>query len=507
MVIRNLTTLFGVILIASMIGGSAGAIDVEYIGAITDGLHSPTSVVASNDVVAVLDPYASSITLFSPDGPIIRKIHLPGDAHSLIRLSETMYAFCDRSRQAVIAYDMAADRQYDYIDPEFGLIDPVDLVFDGVYLHILDAGQSAISVADPSGDSYDKILLKDESGEPLKFASSLAYDSKRRLYYVMDQTNSRICRFDSEGHYLGSLASFGSKDGQITRGGEIEFTDNDLILVTDRYQGRVSVFDDDGAFRGSFGAAQIGETPLSIPTGISVDENGLIYVVSTMGASISVYYLPPAADDAEVSTAIQQFPEDGSEINRERIILETFVEAYHAADRVKGFEFQIFGDSETDIPLTESPLVSSLSYIDLQGDRQRVSASWSPEWGFHEDTVYWWRSRVHTNDSAGFWTARNSFTIENLPRTYRLDQNVPNPFNPETRLSFNLGDESDVVLEVINILGQKIRNLVEERLPSGDYQVIWDGTDDEGRQSASGIYFYRLRAGDFTQTRKMVLLR
>ncbi len=504
---RKLTIRLAIILVAGLTGAGAAALDVEYVGSIVEGLHSPTSVVAGEEFVAVLDPYAGNLSLFSPDGPVVRKIHLQGAAHSLTRIAFQTYAFCDRARKTVAAYDFAADRQFDYLDMQTGLIDPVDLVLDGSSLHVLDAGNSAIVIFDENRIPIDIISLKDETGTNLRFASSFAYDAGGKSYYVFDQTNSRICRFDIEGKYLGSLASFGSGEGRITRGGDIELTSYGQILVTDRYQGRVGIFGSDGDFLGFFGAHQNDRPSLSIPTGISIDENGLVYVASTMGASVAVYYLPPIVTEAELLTVMQHYPEDGAEISAKNLTLEAYIEAYQAAEQITGFEFQIYDNESAVTPLDESMLIDPDSHIDLPGGRQRVSAYWTPGFDFKEQINYRWRSRVHTVDTVGEWSALKSFYVTALPRHYRLDQNVPNPFNPETRISYTLADESDVVLEVIDLLGRKVRTLVQDRLPAGDYQVIWDGTDNEGRQTASGIYFYRIQSGEFSQSRKMVLLK
>jgi hypothetical protein len=89
-----------------------------------------------------------------------------------------------------------------------------------------------------------------------------------------------------------------------------------------------------------------------------------------------------------------------------------------------------------------------------------------------------------------------------------LNSNYPNPFNPETTISFTIANnQSDVSIEVFNIKGQKVRTLVSDKLEVGEHSVVWNGTDDNGRGVASGIYFYRMRAGDFTATRKMILMK
>ena len=96
-----------------------------------------------------------------------------------------------------------------------------------------------------------------------------------------------------------------------------------------------------------------------------------------------------------------------------------------------------------------------------------------------------------------------------LPKVFSLAQNSPNPFNPATTISYSVpeGTLVQVKLTVYNIRGQLVRTLVDEVREPGSYTVYWDGRNDAGRQVASGVYFYRMRAGDFVQTRKMVLLK
>ena len=85
----------------------------------------------------------------------------------------------------------------------------------------------------------------------------------------------------------------------------------------------------------------------------------------------------------------------------------------------------------------------------------------------------------------------------------------PNPFNPTTTISFNLTAENaeNAELEIYNLKGQKVKTLVNEKLNAGQHSVSWSGNDENGRSVSSGIYFYKLKAGDFEQTKKMMLLK
>jgi hypothetical protein len=94
-----------------------------------------------------------------------------------------------------------------------------------------------------------------------------------------------------------------------------------------------------------------------------------------------------------------------------------------------------------------------------------------------------------------------------VPAAFALHQNVPNPFNPVTRIRFDLPRTARVRLNIYDVSGKLVRKLVDAEMEPGSKDILWDGRDGGGRSVASGIYFYRLTAGDFVQTRKMVLLR
>ena len=100
-----------------------------------------------------------------------------------------------------------------------------------------------------------------------------------------------------------------------------------------------------------------------------------------------------------------------------------------------------------------------------------------------------------------------SASASGLPQEFALRQNYPNPFNPATTITYQLPSEEAVSLSVYNPAGQKIRQLVRDVQQAGVHSVLWDGRDDAQISVASGYYFYRLEAGDFQQTQKLLLLK
>jgi hypothetical protein len=120
-------------------------------------------------------------------------------------------------------------------------------------------------------------------------------------------------------------------------------------------------------------------------------------------------------------------------------------------------------------------------------------------------------------------TTSVDFDEDQKPFIFTLFQNYPNPFNPVTKIHYVVegrqteaavggrstadGSSTPITLKIYNILGQKVRTLVDETKRAGSHEVIWDGKDDRGKEVASGIYFYKLTAGSYQKIRKMVLLK
>ena len=93
------------------------------------------------------------------------------------------------------------------------------------------------------------------------------------------------------------------------------------------------------------------------------------------------------------------------------------------------------------------------------------------------------------------------------PLTFSLDQNAPNPFNPDTRIRYSVPKSAQVHLVIYNLLGRKVRTLVDQVQTAGTYEVIWNGLNVQGQSVSSGIYLYRITSGDFQENKKMTLLK
>jgi hypothetical protein len=94
-----------------------------------------------------------------------------------------------------------------------------------------------------------------------------------------------------------------------------------------------------------------------------------------------------------------------------------------------------------------------------------------------------------------------------LPDEYILYQNYPNPFNPATTIRFGLPEKSNVHLEIFDILGRQVVTLADKPMEAGYHEIIWDSRNRSGGEVSTGVYFYRLKAGEFNSIKKMLILK
>lgn len=115
--------------------------------------------------------------------------------------------------------------------------------------------------------------------------------------------------------------------------------------------------------------------------------------------------------------------------------------------------------------------------------------------------------QVNEIDMKSFATD-GSVAMKNMPTSFALDQNYPNPFNPSTNINYQVPENGrNVRIDIFNITGQLVRTLVNKTHNAGEYNVVWDGTNDVGQQVSSGVYFFRMASTGFVNTKKMVLMK
>ena len=129
--------------------------------------------------------------------------------------------------------------------------------------------------------------------------------------------------------------------------------------------------------------------------------------------------------------------------------------------------------------------------FDSDGDMDLIAAGVRAVWLLVNEAA----SAVHDYDGPA------------LPRAYALEPNFPNPFNPATTIEFAVPEPAQVRLDIYNVLGRRVVRLIDAPMQAGFHERTWDGRTADGAPAPSGIYFYRLRAGAFSATRKMIMLK
>lgn len=124
--------------------------------------------------------------------------------------------------------------------------------------------------------------------------------------------------------------------------------------------------------------------------------------------------------------------------------------------------------------------------------------------GIRGNRTYWYKLQEVKTGGLGLEFGPYSLTYR---VAFGLEQNVPNPFNPTTAIKYSIAQDVNVSLVVYDVAGRRVRTLVNEKQRADAYRVTWDGLNDTGERVASGMYFYKLAAGPYTQTKKMMLLK
>lgn len=149
-----------------------------------------------------------------------------------------------------------------------------------------------------------------------------------------------------------------------------------------------------------------------------------------------------------------------------------------------------------DMMTTEPADIETLFYDDFEtGDLAGWDSAYTP--------YVWW----HITDDSILVYDDTDIKDRTKPCRFALRQNIPNPFNPTTDISFSVPSVADVSLVIYDISGKAVRTLVNEQMQSGEHRIMWNGKDDNGIPMPSGIYFYRLKVGEQMATRKMMLIR
>jgi len=173
---------------------------------------------------------------------------------------------------------------------------------------------------------------------------------------------------------------------------------------------------------------------------------------------------------------------------------ETSSETDHAGFNLYRQEVDFFNENRA-AKLNRSMIMgkSPYSFVDR-------SAEFGP-------TYYYWLEDISVYGHKALHGPISGNLASALPHVYRLEQNYPNPFNPTTTIKFSLPKPSRVEIFVVNVLGQRVRTLIDANIKAGFHQTVWDGKNDFGNDVGSGIYFITMKSGNVTKLRKVMLVK
>jgi RNA polymerase sigma factor (sigma-70 family) len=326
---------------------------------------------------------------------------------------------------------------------------------------------------------------------------SVAIDSVGNVY-VADCWNHRIQKFDSNGKYLKKWGSQGEGDGQFLYPGDIAINKSGDIYVAD--QNRIQKFDSNGRFLLKWGSWGQGDGQFQVPIGIAIDSSGSVYVADCNNHRIQKF-------DSKGNFLMKwgfQGNSDG-EFRWPWDIATDSDDSIYVADtdnyRIQKFnkegkfiaKWGSYGSGDMKFKRPEGVAVSNSGYV------------YVTDWFAHCIKVY--RSPGWKSVDSG---SKQPTTWGQVKKT-ELYQNYPNPFNPETWIPYQLGEDTRVEIRIYTSDGQLIRTLNLGRKQAGTYtskekSAYWDGKNEAGEHVSSGIYFYTIQAGDYSDTKKMILI-
>jgi hypothetical protein len=335
----------------------AVAAEVRYVGAILNGPSAPTSLTISDHGIGVLEPYARQVEVFTADGVLESQVNIKGDARGLALLQDRIYLFCDDDAATVYAVDLDDGRQWEFLG---GLAKPVDVIVSGNHCFVLDGDRRSVVVCGPDGGVQETVALPNPTGMDPGWLADLAYDHLRQIFYVFDQTNSRVLAYSRTGVYQGDFCGFGTHEGEVSRGGEIVCDSDGWIFITDRYQGRVVVFDSAWNFQLNVDSIDFGQDRLMTPTGFAVDSAGFLYVAATEGASIHIFHLDKSTTSVGDLLARAVSPGTGDDLPVDNLQFVAGVQAPANQAHQVVADFRLFDLADMITPVAEAtnvPLV------------------------------------------------------------------------------------------------------------------------------------------------------
>jgi len=362
-------------------------------------------------------------------------------------------------------------------------------------VYFAETQNSKIRKYSPRKDSLFAFSARRSDSTGLNWAVSIVLKDSTTIY-IADGYAHAIKAFDRQGNLLLRFGSFGTNAGQFRQPCGIALDHKGRVFVSDRLNNRIQVFDSTGGFLFQFGSQGQDSGKFNSPTGITITPNGLVYVSDTRNNQLQVFdslghYLKTikAVDSLGLDTPLGICSDKYGDIFVADARHNRIVELNPYGERT--FDFGGQGDSlwqfRTPVGVASSPGAHYLYVADM-GNR-RVQ-----------------KFIVIEEDTTG-GGPQGGAGVQVLPLVYDLGPAIPNPSKGQTTFRYALPKESRVNFTIYNVTGQVVKEFNQGKQKAGYYSNQWDGRSNLGHRVGAGVYFYRLTAGSWVKTRKMIVIR
>jgi hypothetical protein len=380
-----------------------------------------------------------------------------------------------------------ATYRFDGCDGPWGFTDGIG--YDGSDNTIWHSDDIADSIChfDTLGNYLGSVVPKDAAGNPLGLISGNIV-GKGNILYIGRNGVGEIVQIDkTTGNYINSFATVGGRDEDLECD-VINFAPLEVIWSKDAYDNTVMAIEvEEGtcicAGEPEIITVELDIKPQSCPNPLNTNSKGVLPVAILGTMDFDVYDVDPATVLLEGVPPLRWNYED----------VTTPVEPrYDTCDcTTEGAD----GYMDMTLKFDRQAIVAALGAVS-DGDVLVLTLT-----GMTYDST-----EIEGRDCVRIIKKKASM-LSGGNATVSLDGAHPNPFNPETQISFSLTERMQVSLMIYNILGEKVKTLVNKEMDAGTHSIHWDGRDEAGNSVSSGVYFYRLRTDGFDQTKKMIMMK
>ena len=363
-------------------------------------------------------------------------------------------------------------------------------------LFVAETQNSKVRKYSPKKDSLFAFSARRSDSTGLNWAVGMALKDSTILY-VADGYGHAIKAFDKQGNLLLRFGNFGTDTSQFKQPCGIALDWKDRLWVTDRLNHRIQVFDTTGHFLFQFGSQGQDSGKFNSPTGIAINKYKQVFVSDTKNNQVQVF---------------------DSLGNWKKTIKEPDTLGFDTPTGICSDKHGnlFIADTKHNRIVELNPFGKRLFIFGEQGDslwqfRNPIGVASSPgghylyvaDMGNKRVTRFW----VIRGDTLGGGGPQAGAVVQLLPLVYELGPAIPNPSKGQTTFRYALPKESRVNMTFYNVAGQVVKEINQGKQKAGYYSLTWDGRSNLNHRVGAGVYFYRLQAGSWVKTRKMIVIR